>query len=347
MRIRKILKRILYGLLFTLILFILWYRELVGYGLQQGYGQLKIIWNTKPVAEFLADKNFPDSLKTKLKLIEEIRKFAFDSLGLTSNNNYTTVYDTKSKPILWVVTACEPYSFTPKEWSFSFLGKMPYKAFFKHENALKEADIWKKEGLDVEVDEVSGWSTLGWFKDPILTNMLTRSEGSLSNLIIHELTHGTLYIKDNANYNENLASFVGDQGALLFLSYKYGENSTPYQQYEESKKRNERYTNYILKATQRLDSLYKNANFKIEADTAKKNLIKYTLIKNIVADMYIAFPSKTSYKTLQKPLPNNAFFMDYIRYKAQQNIFEKEFKEQFSSNFKAYLSYLKETYPSL
>ena len=44
-------------------------------------------------------------------------------------------------------------------------------------------------GYDTKIDEVNAWSTLGWFKDPILSSMLNRSAGSLAELIIHELSH--------------------------------------------------------------------------------------------------------------------------------------------------------------
>ncbi len=44
-------------------------------------GQLRIVRNARPVEEFTADPNFPDSLN-KTPLIDEIRKFAIDSLGL-------------------------------------------------------------------------------------------------------------------------------------------------------------------------------------------------------------------------------------------------------------------------
>src|SRR5690606_38017292 len=102
----------------------IWYNKLVGYGISQGYGQLKIILNTKPVEEVLSDPAFPDSLKSRLRLIEEIRQFAFDSLGINPSDNYTSVYDQKGKPLLWVVTASEPFRLEPKKWEFPFLGSV-------------------------------------------------------------------------------------------------------------------------------------------------------------------------------------------------------------------------------
>src|SRR5687767_13441712 len=87
---RKIIKRIAWGLFAVLIILVLFNFQLVVYGLQQGYGQVNIIWNAKPVFEYLKDPNFPDSLKTRLRLIDEIRKYAIDSLALKDTENYKT-----------------------------------------------------------------------------------------------------------------------------------------------------------------------------------------------------------------------------------------------------------------
>ena len=59
---RKIIKRTLAVLAVALIVLIVSFWDLVSYASRQGYGQLKIIWNAKPVEEFLTDPNFPDSV---------------------------------------------------------------------------------------------------------------------------------------------------------------------------------------------------------------------------------------------------------------------------------------------
>ncbi len=79
-------------LLFFVALIIIasaYYHELLGYGWMQAKGQAEILLNTQPIDEVLNDKSFPDSLKVKLRLIEEIKKFAIDSLQLDASNSYT------------------------------------------------------------------------------------------------------------------------------------------------------------------------------------------------------------------------------------------------------------------
>ena len=112
--------------------------DLLTYGFRQARGQLHIIWNAKPVEEFLNDPDFPDSLKSQLQLIEEVRQFAIDSLGLKDTKNYRTLYDQEGKELMWVVTASERFELKPKEWDFPLIGSVPYKGFFDKDMAMHE-----------------------------------------------------------------------------------------------------------------------------------------------------------------------------------------------------------------
>ncbi|MBC8112674.1 MAG: aminopeptidase [Verrucomicrobia bacterium] len=338
------IKRILLGLALVLLIFFVWQYDLVMYGIAQGTGQFKVLYGAKPVEKFLQDPKFPDSLKQKLLLIQEIRKFAIDSLGINPSDNYTTLYDQQGKPLLWIVTACEPYALQAKEWDFPFIGKVSYKGFFDYEKVKNAENELKKQGYDTEIDEIAGWSTLGWFQDPILSSMLKRSEGQLANLIIHELTHGTLFVKSNLNYNENLAEFVGNYGALRFLAQKYGKNSKQYFAYSHRKDDQHKVSEHILRGARKLDSLYKT--FPKDLSQAKKDTLKFQMIGKIVIKFDTLSLVNEQYKqrARKRPLPNNAFFIGYLTYRSQQNIFEKEFTEKFNANFPAYLAYLKEKY---
>lgn len=334
--------------LLLVIIFGIIYKDLVLYGLSQGKGQLSIVWNARPTEEMLGDPNFPDSLKEKLVLIQEIRRFAVDSLGIKDSENYTTVYDQKGQPLLWTVTASEPYELKAKEWRFPVLGSVSYKGFFDKPTAISEVMSLKEKGYDTDLGITSGWSTLGFFKDPILSNMLYRSEGNLANLIIHELTHGTLYVKSSVDFNENLASFVGHQGALRFLEYKFGKDSEEYRDYIQGRKDEERFNKYVLYGAARLDSLYDM--FEKHPEVEEKETLKRELIADIIKGVdRLPIRNKERYrKYMDRALTSkNAFFMMFIRYDSAQELFEKEFREEFNSDLKAYLEYLKEKYPSI
>lgn len=341
--IKKLL-RLLFEYLFTsLMLCCLLWHELIIYGIAQGKGQLNIVWQSQPVEEVLADTTFPDSLKQKLILITEIKKYAVDSIGIKPSDNYSMVYNQHNKPILLTVSACEPYSLKAKEWYFPFIGSVSYKGFFNKKTAQKEIEQLKQQGYDVDVYSPSGWSTLGWFKDPVLSNMLYSSDGQLANLIIHELTHGTIYLKSSVTYNENLANFIGDKGAENFLKYKYGKQSKQYTNYENNKQDEECYTNYILNATTRLDSLYHT--FTNEEKEEIKKTKKMALINEIVMGVnQLPLHNKKRYfkYTLQAFMDKNAFFMGFTRYDSQYAVFEKEYREKHTSNLRNYLEALKQ-----
>jgi len=249
-------KKIFIVVLVAVCAVLVWQWPLVSYGARMGWGQWKIIWGARPVATVMADPAFPDSLKSKLRLIEEVRRFAIDSLGLKDTENYKTLYDQHGQELMWVVQACPPFELKAKLWHFPLIGNLPYKGFFEKEKALAERQLLMRENYDVSIRNPGGWSTLGWFTDPILSDMLTRRDGDLAGLIIHEMVHATIFVKDNADFNENLASFIGDTAAYHFLAHKYGRQSEPYLRYWHEDQDYRRYSRHILRGTRQLDSLY-------------------------------------------------------------------------------------------
>ena len=271
---------------FILIIFVylLYQNKLVQYGLSQLHGQLSIIYHAQSINVAIQDNSFTNEEQKKMKLIEEIKSFATDSLGMNKNDNYTKVYNQHQKPILLVVSACEPYSFNAYHWSFPFLGNMPYKGFFNFKEARREYSRVRNLGLDAEMYSPAGWSTLGWFNDPIQSEMLHQSCGSLANTILHELTHGTLFVKNDINFNENLASFIGDKGTENFLETKYGKFSKELKDYENKKKDNNVFRDYILKGTETLDSLYKSFTSETTIEEKQK--------KNIIGNMLLSYIMK-------------------------------------------------------
>ncbi|MDQ3192251.1 MAG: aminopeptidase [Bacteroidota bacterium] len=337
-----------FGFVGLFILFGLFYNySLLNYGFSQLKGQLKIIINAQPIEKVLADPEFPDSLKNKLILIQEIKAFAVENIGINPSNNYTTVYDQKGKPVLWVLTASEPYELKAFEWTFPFLGKVSYKGFFDLDRGIIEMAELKNAGYDVELGKVGAWSTLGWFNDPILTNMLDRNEGDLANLVIHELTHGTLFVKGDVDFNENLASFIGHQGALRFLEYKFGNNSPQMKKYLDDSQDEKIYTDYIINSAFRLDSLYSTVK---NEKTSVKEELKINLINQIISETkeLDVIDKERSEKLSEKILSyKNAYFLSFLRYGSKQDDFQNQLEAVFENDLKAYLLHLKALYPSL
>lgn len=340
-------KKLVLALVLFLVALGIFYRNLIGYGWMQGKGQLTILWEARPVEEFLASPEFPDSLKARLRLVQEIRRFAIDSLGISESDNYTTLYNQKGETLMWNVTAAEPFAMVPFRWEFPLLGSFPYKGFFDLESARLERARLDSAGYDTNIGAVAGWSTLGWFKDPILSRMLERSEGDLAELIIHELTHGTLYVKDSAEFNENLASFVGRMGAIRFLSYRFGPDSKELTTYVNLEDDYEKIYQHYLNGARKLDSLYQSMSESTPPDLKKQR--KESLILNIMQNLdTIRFKERPPLQwKADNRLPNNTFFMSYLRYRGKLDFFEQELEEKFGGDLREYVTYLKKVYPSL
>ena len=344
---RRLIKRLLVGLVITILVLIVIFWDLISYGARQGYGQLRIIWNARPVEEFLADPQFPDSLKARLDLIAEVRKYSIDSLGLKDTENYKTMYDQKGKEVMWVVMASERFRLKPKEWVFPIVGAVPYKGFFNEKKANDLKQELKNQGWDVIVRNPGGWSTLGWFTDPILSKMLSRSEGDLANLIIHEMSHSTIFVKDSVDFNENLATFIGDRGAEKFLIYKYGEHSKEYTTYMEEDKDYLKFVDHMLRGAKALDSLYNSMN---PADSEDLKLdLKEKVIRQVITALDTLSLSLTSApsKRFRNELPNNAYFMNFRQYQSKQDTFSDEWTVKFDGDLRAYIAYLSAKYPFL
>ena len=344
------IKKISLTCLALLLVLGIWQRELVSYGYMQAKGQLHIMRNTRPVARVLADSTYPDSLKAKIRLIQEIKRFAQDSLGLDPSDNFTTFHDQQGKPLMWVLVGSERYALKPLEFNVPLLGTFAYKGFFDHARLVAADSAAQQAGYDTRINEVAAYSTLGFFNDPILSSMLKRSEGSLAELIIHELTHGTLFIKNNLEYNENLADFVGDYGAERYMGQKYGRSSPVFLAYKARLVYIERYNEHILRGSQRLDSLYQT--FKPSTPVGIKEALKWQTIEVITASADTLGGGRSNRRlerriTKETDLPNNAYFVGFLTYRKQQNRFKTEFVSQFGGDFPRYLTHLKHTYPSL
>jgi predicted aminopeptidase len=314
-------------ILLPAFLFCLFNADLVTYGLRMGKGQLSIVWGAHDFEEVFADPEVSDSVKEKLHLIDEIKQFAYDSIGLKPSDNYTTFFDQKDQRLMYVVTAAEKFQLKPYMWNFPVVGEVPYKGFFDAEKAKEEYFRLKMLGYDADIGGASGWSTLGWFQDPVLSSMLNRSEADLAELIIHELTHGTLFVKDSVEYNENLAQFVGVEGAKWFLRSKYGEASGELQSYLTSMEEDEQKTTFMLGQAKFLDTVYKSIEPTLSEN--EKQAIKqktFLLIWDRARVLNLDGDSKFQYSLLRKMAKSgNTMFLQYTRYEAKRDDFSAEF----------------------
>ncbi|MBL7556790.1 MAG: aminopeptidase [Bdellovibrionaceae bacterium] len=197
----------------------------MGYLAKSAYNQLSLLNQRVPIEEALNDPTLEPSEKQKLLLSQDVRTFAETKLKLNVKKNYSTYVKLDRPYVSYVVSASPKWKLETHLWGFPIVGKMPYKGYFSEKDAKEEADSLKADNFDVYVRGVSAYSTLGWFKDPLLSSMLRYKDHDLVNTIIHESVHATLFIKNEADFNERLATFLGNKGMELYYHAKEGENS--------------------------------------------------------------------------------------------------------------------------
>ncbi len=192
----------------------------VGYILNNAYHQGRILKRAIPVDDALKNDTISSEVKKKLILAREAKIFAEDHLQLKKTKNYNTYVQLDGPFVTYVVSAAPKNELKYYTWWFPIIGSVPYKGYFNSDDAKALAEDLKTQNYDTVVRGVSAFSTLGWFRDPILSSMTSYEDSDLVNTIIHETVHSTIYIPNNANFNERLATYLGDLGARLFYQQK-------------------------------------------------------------------------------------------------------------------------------
>ena len=185
-------------------------------------GEYDLLSNSVPVEEGLKDKALSAEQKSRLGLVGPVKLFGEKKLGLKKTENYETVYLKSNQNPAYIISASPKDRLSLKTWWFPIVGNMPYLGFFDLEEAKAEKARLVKEDLDVSLGVAGAFSTLGWFKDPVTLSLIEGSTLDMVETILHEMTHTTIYVKGQGNFNEGFANMVGLMGARQFLEGYYG-----------------------------------------------------------------------------------------------------------------------------
>jgi predicted aminopeptidase len=285
-------------------------------------GQLHVLLETQPLDQALHTADLDSVERDRLNLIPAITAFAIDSLGLHASTNYTRLHDTGGSPISWNVSASPPDSFTPYLWNFPFIGALPYKGFFTQNRAIAERRHLEQLGYDAIDRPVPAYSTLGYFSDPILSTMLNYSAARLADLVLHELTHATIFASGNTDFNESLATFIGREGSLLFLAHHYGVDTPLIIQAQEARADQKIFAGFMRQVTSALDSLY-NSDLERSAILAQRHQV-YAVAKEGFHRIQPQF-KRLNYDGFLSWELNNARLLSYRRYNRDLSLFAQVF----------------------
>ena len=172
----------------------------------------------EPIARVIDEPGTPAKLRAQLQSVTAIRDFASHELGLPDNGSYRKYADIGRAYVVWNVVAAPEFSVDPKRWCFPIVGCVAYRGYFVEARARRFAAGLHAQGFDVVVGGVAAYSTLGHFDDPILSTMVNWDDVELAAIIFHELTHQLLYVRNDASFNEALATTVEEEGVRRWLS---------------------------------------------------------------------------------------------------------------------------------
>lgn len=308
------------------------------YLIKQGVQLIRYNSHAESVDHLLKDPNTEEKIRTFLKLAQEIRIYAADSIGLISNRNYTRMVEVDRSYIAVFVSAAEKLSFSQYKWCFPILGCIPYKGYFEVDDAKKEAQKLSDAGYDVNISEVDAFSTLGFFSDPLYNYMADYKVYSLASLIIHEQTHATLYLKNQTQFNEELATYIGNKGALAFIKSKYGENSDIFKSAVSAENDQNAYRTIMKELVNDLDLMYKGNESAEEKFSKKQYIIDKFRID--VKSNYDKIFKTSGYKSIISMPVNNASLAVWMTYTFDLALYEELFRKN-GNNFRATIEFVK------
>ena len=307
------------------------------YVAKAGWEEAKILWAKEDIKDLLEDTELEDELRDQLELVQNVRSFA-ETKNLTPGGSYKEYADIGRDKLVWVLSASEKRALRPLTWWFPVVGSIPYKGFFDKEDAINLAKELETKGYDIYVRHSPAFSTLGWFNDPLLNTMLSMDEISLTNTVIHEILHNTLWISDSAIFNESLANFVGGIGAVEYYAQTSPEKSA---QAKDRLHDDILYSQFLGQVKPELVKFYEE-----NQETPLEDLIALRLeyFKNL-EERWSQLPAKTDgFRILGKRL-NNAVLLAQLVYYANLEQFCKLYYAKGSdlTSFLAALVELKST----
>jgi len=302
-----------------------------------GWHQTYVTFHSIPIQEVLDDRGTDEGTKEKIRFIQEVKRYGEEHLGLKGTKSYLRFFEVKG-PILHVVTACEKDRLQLYHWDFPIVGSVTYKGFFTREGAVEEKNLLDRKGYDTFVQRAAAYSTLGRLKDPVFSSMLEWNEATLANVILHEMTHATVYMKGETDFNEQIATFIGNRGAIDFLTGKYGPESKEVFEAVHSQEDDLLFSEWVDQAYQQLASLYAREISRDEKLRRREELFRS--IREGFTEVRGRFKTDC-YRGFHKIELNNAVLLAYRRYLHRLNTFET-LHDYFGEDLRRVIEFLEE-----
>ena len=223
---------------------------------------------------------------------------------LNPSQNYTAYVDIGRGPVSWNLIVCPTDRLAPLECWYPIVGSVPYRGYFDRATAESVRDEYLAEGLR-HVLAPRGARIARWGGFPIRWSVRCCAipKGDLADLIIHELTHATVWVKGDVAFNEGLASFVGEAGALMWL--QRGADAQAVQQMLDERADRVVFRNFMQAIAARLTALYRS-------NAPDKSTLRQRIFDDartefhalpLKTDLYARFPSWELNNARMGPVP--------------------------------------------
>lgn len=288
------------------------------YVTKQFYYQGKRLLQRQDIKEVLLDQSLDTSMRSQLVFLEEILEESAQE-GLYTEGAYSKIIMIEEPAVSFVVQAAYLDRLEFKSWWFPIVGHMPYLGYVHQADRDKMASSLIEQGYDVHSFEADGFSSLGFFEDPLFSSMLKKSKYHFANLIFHELIHRTLWIKDHANFNENMASFLADILTKRFFLKKGDQKSL--EAIDAYHKDKETFRKWLEELTKALEEFYQALPTLEKRDPAwiekKAEIFSDFLVKQR--------PNFLRYDFIGKKAWNNGDVLASRMYSPKTELFERGF----------------------
>ena len=297
------------------------------YTLKQGTVFLGYLSKAQDLESLLMPTDDPGETEKNRLFVErvrDIRHFAQNDLGLLVGKNYTRYVPVDRDFLAAVVSASAQDSFDTHLWHYPIVGALPYRGYFDVEGAKKQGEKLESSDLDVLIRGVDAFSTLGWFADPLFSFMRNYRVDQLADLIIHESLHATVFLSGEGDFNEELAEFVGREGARLYMADRFGEDSDEYRAMLASGNDSRAFREFIQELIAELEVLY-GSGLERETVLSEKQRIIEEAKRRFDAEYDSRFAGD-SFRDFSSVPVNNAYLDLFRLYNPADNFIEELFQ---------------------
>ncbi len=283
-----------------------------------GIEHLRYIGRARPIEEVLAE-TADEERRAKLELVLAARTFAAEQ-GLNVGGSYLKVSDTEGLATAYVVTAAYRDRLEPVVWRYPIIGRIPYRGYLDRRSAERYAAKLEAQGFDTHIVEAAGYSTLGWFDDPLPSGSLRLDEVELVTVVLHELVHQTVYVPGNISFNETLASAAAYRLAERFFSSR-GDRG----QAEQVRRRHRRWleqSRVLERWATELNRYFEETRGRDPAARREGRRAVYRRMWPDLLDVELVRPDSKREEQLLDRF-NNAVFLALYRYRKHADAFER------------------------